>query len=606
MLSRDQIKIILYGLTFLLIAGLGFYGFHLAFPSESLSNIAYYTLQLFALQPPSADHEINFALNLARFGAPLLLAGSTIGLFLYASGRGARGWFGRGFRDHLIIFGQDDLAVRQALSSREREEARDVVLVVDGIGDEVVASLEKKGINVYPLSGNLLHILKKIKTKRAGMILLMLESEDQRLHLKKLLSAELGTESDCLVFVRGTEDQDEDLVDGKGKTVQEVLEAEALRPHTRWVYFDPYELAAQKILTDFGPHLFVPQRIELESERPHIVIFGLGTLAQAWMKAALANCHFRSEEKIRMTVFYDQGPESEIAQSYRKILGQKEMRGSRLEKVNRCRESSYQDVPREEFLASAELHAGRYFDLHFEGVSFADLDSDLIEDVLKSRLQAGEKAVVYLAHSQDAMTLRTARVLDGDYRNLDHLIAKCVICIQEVKASSRHLQILGGNSDFMMIFPIEEVFQGPESLNRLGDIEERASKLHMSYLKSPDSLREPYGERAFRLWSELPQDKKKSNRSAVLHFFVKASLFGYSDSRHWDFDKLEEVFRKYESQLARLEHQRWEAFHFVEGWRLGERLDKDKTHPSLVPFDWLSQQQKDRDVEQIYAALKMM
>ncbi|HRO66605.1 MAG TPA: RyR domain-containing protein, partial [Pseudobdellovibrionaceae bacterium] len=471
---------------------------------------------------------------------------------------------------------------------------------------ERIATLEKEGIAVFPFAGNLAHLLRKLKTEKAGMIVVLIEDEDRRSHLQKALDTELGPESECLVFVQGGEDPTEFPIAVGEKTVREVLDAEASRLRTRWVSFDPYELAAQKILTDFGPHLFVPQRVGLKTERPHLVLFGLGALARAWMKTALSSCHFRPGEKVRMTVFYDKDTDEETVQSYRKTFGVKEMRGSRLEKVRRCRNAIYPGVPEGEFLTTAELHATRHFDLHFEPISFVDLDSDSIEDVLKDRMKDDEKAVVYLAHAEDSVTLKTARILDGDYANMDHLIAKCVICIQEIKSSSRHLHVLGSNSDFMMIFPIEEVFQGQDSLNRLGDIEEKASKLHMSYLTSPESSNEIYGQKSYFLWSELPLDKKKSNRSAVLHFHVKASLFGYSDSRHWDFDRLRELFREHRSDLARLEHQRWEAFHFVEGWRLGERLDKDKTHPSLVPFEWLSQQQKDRDTEQIYAALKVM
>lgn len=49
-------------------------------------------------------------------------------------------------------------------------------------------------------------------------------------------------------------------------------------------------------------------------------------------------------------------------------------------------------------------------------------------------------------------------------------------------------------------------------------------------------------------------------------------------------------------EMARNVHENWAFARIKEGWRLGpERNDKEKTHPCLVPYDQLPEEEKEYD-----------
>lgn len=60
-------------------------------------------------------------------------------------------------------------------------------------------------------------------------------------------------------------------------------------------------------------------------------------------------------------------------------------------------------------------------------------------------------------------------------------------------------------------------------------------------------------------------------------------------------------------QIARNVHEVWAQKRLSQGWTLGpERSDKLKTHPSLRPYDELSEQEKDYDRNTAIGTLRMV
>ncbi len=59
--------------------------------------------------------------------------------------------------------------------------------------------------------------------------------------------------------------------------------------------------------------------------------------------------------------------------------------------------------------------------------------------------------------------------------------------------------------------------------------------------------------------------------------------------------------------LARNVHEVWAASRIVDGWQWGEeRNDKLKTHPCLVPYEELSEEEKDYDRRTSQETLKFI
>ena len=101
-------------------------------------------------------------------------------------------------------------------------------------------------------------------------------------------------------------------------------------------------------------------------------------------------------------------------------------------------------------------------------------------------------------------------------------------------------------------------------------------------------------------FDDLPDDIRYSNADNAAHIPTKLLSIGY---------KLREVkkgFKPYALRLndeeietmARVEHIRWSWEKRLNGWTFGTvKDDKRKTHPSIIPYEQLSEPEKDKDRE---------
>lgn len=172
------------------------------------------------------------------------------------------------------------------------------------------------------------------------------------------------------------------------------------------------------------------------------------------------------------------------------------------------------------------------------------------------------------------------------------------------------------------------------------DIEHFAKLLHHEYLADVDreaalgaiaseasvSERQAYAEAIERFtteWAALPSGVKEGNRRAVRHFATKLMDLGFrwqGMDNEWlpAFDRtiakkwLEAIAAKpvadsfgasppetLERRLfesARAEHERWIADRLLEGWSHGDRDNRARTHPNLVPFKELEEQKRPYDL----------
>jgi hypothetical protein len=149
------------------------------------------------------------------------------------------------------------------------------------------------------------------------------------------------------------------------------------------------------------------------------------------------------------------------------------------------------------------------------------------------------------------------------------------------------------NTDLPNLIPQDKVISLP-SADSIYDydvlvnysLDEEAKKLHAENVKKAKKLNtvDPNEE-----WKALSDFLRYSHRSRAIHIPSKLHL----SSLQMTVD-----------QLSEEEHLRWNAFHFVNGWRHGSGTDgkKDddkKLHPHLVPYNELSQEDKDKDMRAI-------
>jgi hypothetical protein len=106
----------------------------------------------------------------------------------------------------------------------------------------------------------------------------------------------------------------------------------------------------------------------------------------------------------------------------------------------------------------------------------------------------------------------------------------------------------------------------------------------------------------FKPWQQLTEYQKDLNRAAADHIEIKIRAVGLDPGQ----PDLKEVWDNLSADqleiLSRMEHERWTAPLWLNGYKPGERDDTARMHPNLVPFDDLDQSTKDYDTEQVRQA----
>lgn len=128
-------------------------------------------------------------------------------------------------------------------------------------------------------------------------------------------------------------------------------------------------------------------------------------------------------------------------------------------------------------------------------------------------------------------------------------------------------------------------------------IELLAQAIHERYRQSmaelgAETTRSPL---ANLTWEQLSDVDQRANRAQAIDIEVKLFELGYElvplDHPYAAaFDADDDLER-----LAEYEHERWLTERRAAGWTYGDRNDELRTHPFIVPYDDLSEDQKELD-----------
>lgn len=137
-----------------------------------------------------------------------------------------------------------------------------------------------------------------------------------------------------------------------------------------------------------------------------------------------------------------------------------------------------------------------------------------------------------------------------------------------------------------------------------------ARTLHNAYLRSQTAQGVDTGDNASVIrWSDLPAHKKKANQHAAAHLDVKLRIAGcvaYGEAAaepEVSFPPDDDVLEL----LAQLEHRRWMTDKYLAGYSYGSERDEDRMlHPDLVPWESLSEADKEKDRDNIRQIPKLL
>lgn len=137
-------------------------------------------------------------------------------------------------------------------------------------------------------------------------------------------------------------------------------------------------------------------------------------------------------------------------------------------------------------------------------------------------------------------------------------------------------------------------------------IEKLAEELHYSHKELYKGELEP-SLTCMQPWEELSEEYKNSIRGKVRHIPNALHKINYDIISVKTKPEIIEFTERELDILAEYEHKRWSLEKKEDGWKYGSKIDeKKKTHPSLVPWDNLQQDEKNNIIEDIKAWPKIL
>jgi hypothetical protein len=169
------------------------------------------------------------------------------------------------------------------------------------------------------------------------------------------------------------------------------------------------------------------------------------------------------------------------------------------------------------------------------------------------------------------------------------------------------LKPMGGTPEFVFFASDAEVFNADVILNQSLDL--LALSIHQAYLgvAASDSRANNLPPAVDKMWADLSEDDRESNREAADHLWAKLRVLGFALSEvpvgntlPPPSEDLLKALRAREEELARAEHDRWMTWRVLKGWHWGAVRDNaKKLHPDLCDYDQLSESTKEKDRENI-------
>jgi len=133
------------------------------------------------------------------------------------------------------------------------------------------------------------------------------------------------------------------------------------------------------------------------------------------------------------------------------------------------------------------------------------------------------------------------------------------------------------------------------------EMEHLAKSIHLKYVnKRIQEGKIIEQEPSLRLWENLHESFKEQNRAQADHSLIKLRMIGVDSKALPPRQELTDLLNLHLEDLAEIEHLRWNATKYLEGWRYG--LEKDTEllrHPYLVPWDELTEEIKGYDRETV-------
>jgi hypothetical protein len=502
------------------------------------ADTLYLTLQLATLDYDGSSGPMNWRLQVARFVAPVMAAGTVLQTASVVFREQFQRWRLRYAKDHTIVCGLGDTGSRIARGFARAGE-RVVAIELDPL---VIAGSDATEELDVVLAGSASDpaLLRTAGVERARRIVLACGSDADNVQatavVAQLSADRTGTALRCAVRLTDAE-------------LTVLLRAADLESHggTRIRYFNLHESAARALLSEHAPPMAA------EGAPPHLMVMGLGQFGRSLVLALCQQwADLHPGEKLCPTL------------------------------VDRSARGRWEAL-RLQHPALDDVCEPTLVDLDVE-----DPSADAVDGFI-ALLTEDPPSWVAVAFDDESFALANAVFLH------QHLPWGEVPIIVRMRTEDGLGGLLAPHPDSEVAFPGVELFPfldrtcTPATVDG-GVREQLARAVHDDYLAHLP----PAGERTSlqRPWDELADDQREASRRRVDGILADLAAVGCDlvPLRRWGAPQVT-LDDTQVGVLAEREHGRWFAERTADGWTHGPvRDDEAKRNPLLVPWEELGEE----------------
>ncbi len=542
------------GVAALLTFALGIFGYDTYGERHNLPytlpDLLYKTLQLFALNFDNLTHPIPWSLELARFLAPALVALSAfeaaIAIFneQYQFVRAGR------TTNHIVICGLGRKG--WLLASTLKASGKEVVVIEPDRDNLYIRQARRLGIPVLIGNANDKELLRQAGAGKAISLFAVCGEDETNaevaIKLRALVGDRKGKRLDCFIHIKNI------ALAGLLKE-REIV---AQRPDAFHLeIFNIYDRGARLLLTDYAPFANQPQ--------PHLLVVGLGALGQSLVIQAAKRwikLHGDNASRFSITLVDPDAP-------------------AIVDRLNQ----TYPSLPDYCRLIALPLDIESN---DFQHKAFPDDDSD-----------SGSVTQIFICQEEDYQSITSALAL----RQLAHHDIPIIVQMSNGDGLASLIKgELTENTEFnqISIFNLLERACTAELLTD-GTNEIIARALHENYVEVEKRKGKTVETNsAMAPWESLAETWKTANYRHADHIGEKLLNMDCKivPLKSWNATPFTLTPDEIEA-MAEQEHERWEQERKEDGWSYaeGEKDEKRKTSPHMIPWNKLSDEIKEYDRE---------
>jgi len=544
---------------FWVLGAIGFHSLDQGTKYGTFFNHLYRSLQLFALEGPKTEAGLPLSLEIARFGAAMTTTLGVIGAFLLTSQKLLNRLFLKGWKDHVVIYGLNEVSAKFAEDAVDNA-GKKVVVVVSDPENVLIESLEKKGVVCLVGHVNLAdrRALKIARLSRCSKFFAFSQSDSDNVEA-------LMTVSKYLEEFPLSNSSSRPILDTyirfENSTLQNSFERHSLADGSSkticTTFFNLHESVARKTITDY------PLEVDLLGnlhDKPHLVIFGNSPQGFSVLRYALKVGHYRSKKKLPVTIVTDEEQRTQYLLS-RDFLGLTEIADFQLITISNNTPQSALKALNEITKQSGDSYKTIICAEHDEAFNFS-----LSNYLLQNRNLFNGRVLCSLPDSRGLSIIIDDKPQDGIVKSL---VQSSELTTWEhiVDESNAHL----------------------------------AKEIHYNYVqKLRKDGKNPESKPAMKPWQLLHESLREQNKVQADHMRIKLRMIGVDIDNLPPRNELEKLLSEHLEDLAEIEHIRWNATKYLEGWSYSPNREDDLLqHDCLLPWDGLTEETKDYDRDAI-------